>query len=104
MGPKKMYLCVVGIGKDQSNDTVFNYLEARSKRGIVYEESLRTEDNLEHAVIVFKDQIGIYIIHKVCFKRYIHTEKFVLEKKKCDNTKENTCKSKTFKGNKSCKT
>jgi hypothetical protein len=31
---------------------------------IVYEESLRTEDNPEHAVIVFEDQIGIYIIHK----------------------------------------
>jgi hypothetical protein len=69
MGPKKMYLCVVGIGKDQSNDTVFNYLEARSKRGIVYEESLRTEDNLEHAVIVFEDQIGIHTLHKDIFKR-----------------------------------
>ena len=64
MGPKKMYLCVVGIGKDQSNDTVFDYLEGRSKRGIVYEESLRTEDNPGHAVIVFEDQIGIYTLHK----------------------------------------
>jgi hypothetical protein len=64
MGPNKMYLCVVGIAKDQSNDTVFNYLEGRSKMEIVYEESLRTEDNPEHAVIVFEDQIGIYIIHK----------------------------------------
>jgi hypothetical protein len=35
---------------------------------------------------VFEDQIGIYIIHKDWFKRYIHTEKFVLEEKQCDNT------------------
>jgi hypothetical protein len=35
---------------------VFNYLEGRSKMEIVYEESLRTEDNPEHAVIVFEDQ------------------------------------------------
>jgi hypothetical protein len=69
MGPKKMYLCVVGIGKDQSSDTVFNYLEGRSKMEIVYEESLRTEDNLEHAVIVFEDQIGIHTLHKDIFKR-----------------------------------
>ena len=59
-----MYLCVLGIGKDQSDDTVFNYLEGRSRMEIVFEESLRTEDNPEHAVIVFEDQIGIYIIHK----------------------------------------
>ena len=56
---------------------------------IVYDESLRTEDYPEHAVIVFEDKIGIYIIHKDWSKeqRYIHTEKFI--GKKCDNTKEN---------------
>jgi hypothetical protein len=71
MGLKKMYICVLGIDKDLSNDTVFYYLEARSKRGIVYEESLRTEDNPEHAVIVFEDQIGsYYTLHKDRFKKH----------------------------------
>ena len=59
---------------------------------IVYEESLRTEDNPGHAVIVFEDQIGIYTLHKDWFKRQtkIHSYwKVCIGKKKCDNIKEN---------------
>ncbi|VDI56464.1 Hypothetical predicted protein [Mytilus galloprovincialis] len=52
-----MYLCVSGIDKQQTNETFFNYMEARTKGDVIRKESLRTVDDPDHAVVVFEDKI-----------------------------------------------
>ncbi|XP_071171397.1 protein mono-ADP-ribosyltransferase PARP14-like isoform X2 [Mytilus edulis] len=67
--PEKMYLCVSGIDKQQTNETFFNYMEARSKGDVIRNESLRTVDDPEHAVVVFMDKIDIKKLKVDCRRR-----------------------------------
>ncbi|XP_063432102.1 protein mono-ADP-ribosyltransferase PARP14-like isoform X2 [Mytilus trossulus] len=67
--PVKMYLCVSGIDKQQTNETFFNYMEAKSKGDVIRNESLRTVDEPEHAVVVFEDKIDIEKLKVDCGRR-----------------------------------
>lgn len=45
-----------GIDKEQTNETLVNYLEIQTNRKV--DELLRTEDDNDHAIVAFQDQIG----------------------------------------------
>ncbi|CAG2248646.1 unnamed protein product [Mytilus edulis] len=61
---EKCYICVSGIDKDTSTETIINLLEGRAKLGIITEQSVRDKDN--HAVVVFKDKIDIEKLSESC--------------------------------------
>ncbi|XP_052099784.1 protein mono-ADP-ribosyltransferase PARP14-like [Mytilus californianus] len=63
-GPEKCYICVSGIGKDTTTESVFNYLEIRAKLEIITAESMR--DKEDHAVVVFEDKIDIEKLRESC--------------------------------------
>ncbi|XP_076101127.1 uncharacterized protein LOC143070915 [Mytilus galloprovincialis] len=67
--PGKMYLCVSGIDTQQTNETFFNYIEAKSKVDVNYDESLRTVDEPEHAVVVFEERIDVAKLKSACTKK-----------------------------------
>lgn len=80
-----MYMCVTGISHDESNDTIMMYLEGRAKADIIAEEFVRTEDDLGHAIVVFKHRIGnikyINYMHKnlkLCLKMNYKDNCYVL--------------------------
>ncbi|CAG2236714.1 unnamed protein product [Mytilus edulis] len=54
-----MYVCVSGINKEETNESFFDYIEAKSRGYIHRSESLRTVDEPEHAVVVFAHRIDI---------------------------------------------
>ncbi|XP_063432104.1 protein mono-ADP-ribosyltransferase PARP14-like [Mytilus trossulus] len=61
---EKCYICVSGIDKDASTETIINLLEGRAKVGIITEQSVR--DKEDHAVFVFKDKIDIKKLTESC--------------------------------------
>ncbi|XP_052099782.1 protein mono-ADP-ribosyltransferase PARP14-like isoform X2 [Mytilus californianus] len=67
--PEKMYLCVSGIDKEQTNETFFNFIEAKSKGDVNSDQSLRTMDEPEHAVVVFEDRIDVAKLKVACAKK-----------------------------------
>ncbi|XP_071171398.1 protein mono-ADP-ribosyltransferase PARP14-like [Mytilus edulis] len=61
---EKCYICVSGIDKDTSTETIINLLEGRTKVGIITEQSVRNKE--DHAVVVFKDKIDIEKLKESC--------------------------------------
>ena len=67
--PGKFYLCVDGIDPEQSTDTLINYMESRSRGEVIIEETLRTAEEPEHAVLVFEDRIEVNDLERACKKK-----------------------------------
>ncbi|XP_076101996.1 protein mono-ADP-ribosyltransferase PARP14-like isoform X2 [Mytilus galloprovincialis] len=61
---EKCFICVSGIDKDASTESIFNLLEGRAKLGIITEQSVRDKD--DHAVVVFEDKIDIEKLRESC--------------------------------------